>query len=672
MDKPTVAQQIAALRETIRRYEHHYYVLDQPLVPDSEYDRCFRELEALESSYPMYLSDDSPTQRIGANPAATFTPIQHIQPMLSLGNVFSEDDLHAFFKRLAERLEQPEDTLVFTCETKLDGLAVSLTYEKGSLIHAATRGDGVVGENITNNIKTIAAVPLHLLGNDLPDLIEVRGEVYMSKAGFETLNNKARQNGDKTFANPRNAAAGSLRQLNPQITAARPLSIYCYGIGAYKGTPLPDSHFEQLHYLKTLGFRISPESIRVTGMAACLDYYYQVAQRRLSLDYEIDGVVYKLDSIRQQKILGFVARAPRFACAHKYPASEEMTQLLAVDFQVGRTGALTPVARLQPVGVAGVIVSNATLHNMDEIERKDIRIGDTVVVRRAGDVIPEVVSVVTEKRPANTQVIVMPEYCPICAAQVYREPGEAVSRCTGGLFCAAQLKRIIWHFASRRAMNIDGLGDILIEQLVDNGLIKDVADLYQVSLDTLANLPRMGEKSAQNVLQALQASKQTTFKRFIYALGIREIGEVSAGVLAANFANIEALQRVSVEELMNLRDIGPVGAYHIVHFFQQEHNIQVIKKLLDAGINWPVAEIVTHDSEHPLYNKTFVITGTLDSMSRDEAKARLETLGAKVTNSVSAKTDFLLVGSDAGSKLEKATKLGVAIMDEETFLQLSR
>lgn len=657
-----------ALRQQIRLYDYQYYACDDPLVPDAEYDRLFRELQSIETAHPELITPDSPTQRVGGTAAITFSPVEHRQPMLSLGNVFTDEELQAFIKRVADRLEVNEATLVFTCETKLDGLAVNLTYEHGVLVHAATRGDGAVGENITNNIKTISAVPLTLISDNPPALIEVRGEVYMSKAGFERLNEQAREQGDKTFANPRNAAAGSLRQLNPQITASRPLSIYCYGIGAYDGAALPDSHFEQLNWLRSLGFRVSPESQKVTGILGCLAYYHDLQQRRQSLAYEIDGAVYKLDSIKQQQELGYVARAPRFACAHKYPASEEMTEIIAVDFQVGRTGALTPVARLRPVSVGGVTVSNATLHNMDEIERKGIVIGDTVIVRRAGDVIPEVVGVVLANRPQQTQPITMPGHCPVCGAEVIREEGEAVSRCTGGLFCGAQLKRMIWHFASRRAMSIDGLGDVLIDQLVESHLIKDVADLYSLDINALESLPRMGRKSAENILQALENSKKTTFKRFLYALGIREIGEVSAGVLADNFRDIDELIQANLGRLMDLKDIGPVGAHHIVHFFAQEHNQQVIKKLLDAGIHWPEPEQKQLDSTHPLFGKTIVITGTLNSMSRDDAKNKLLSVGAKVTGSVSAKTDYLLAGSEAGSKLEKAVKLGVALLSEDDFL----
>ncbi|KTC84015.1 DNA ligase [Legionella drozanskii LLAP-1] len=663
-------KKIDNLRERIRLYDYHYYVLDEPLVPDSEYDRCFKELQLLETEHPQYISPDSPTQRVGGSPAGTFEPVEHKQPMLSLGNVFSEEELHAFIKRVADRLGADEESLQFVCEPKLDGLAVNLSYEKGQLVYAATRGDGTVGENISSNIKTIAAVPLKLLCNNPPAFIEIRGEVYMPKAGFEAYNEKAREKGEKTFANPRNAAAGSLRQLNPAITAARPLAIYCYSIGASNNFALPDSHLGQLELLREFGFRVSPEAKAVFGFSGCLAYYQDMLTRRLSLPYEIDGVVYKLNNIALQQRLGYVARAPRFACAHKFPASEEMTEIHAVDFQVGRTGALTPVARLRPVSVAGVTVSNATLHNMDEINRKDIRIGDTVIVRRAGDVIPEVVSVVIEKRPDQTETIHLPAHCPVCGADVIREEGEAVARCTGGLFCSAQLKRMLWHFASRRAMSIDGLGGMLLEQLVNQGLVRDVADLYALDLATLASLPRMGKKSAENLLTAIEKSKKTTFARFLYALGIREVGEVSARSLALEFADIEALKTVSAEQLMEIRDIGPVVAYHIVHFFAQKHNIDVIDKLLAYGIQWPHEKRKQLDEQHPFYAKTMVLTGTLNTMGREEAKARLLAVGAKVAGSVSAKTDYVVAGAEAGSKLDKANALGVKVLSEEELIKL--
>ena len=665
-----VLEQINTLRQKIRLYDYHYYVLDNPLVPDAEYDRCFNSLQDIEAKYPHYITSDSPTQRVGTSPASALQPIAHRQSMLSLANVFSSEELQAFIKRVSEKVSEEAIELLFACEPKLDGLAVNLTYENGLLVSAATRGDGSVGENITNNIKTIAAVPLKLMGEHVPMLIEVRGEVYMPKAGFEAFNENARLHGEKTFANPRNAAAGSLRQLNPAITAKRPLAIYCYGIGACEGLSLPESHFQQLALLRTWGFRVSGETQQALGMAGCLAYYESMQARRQSLPFEIDGVVYKVDSIALQQTLGFVARAPRFACAHKFPASEEMTTLLAVDFQVGRTGALTPVARLQPVSVAGVTVSNATLHNMDEIARKDIRIGDVVIIRRAGDVIPEVVGVVAEQRPEHTQMILLPSHCPVCGADVVREEGEAVARCTGGLFCKAQLKRMVWHFASRKAMAIDGLGKIVIEQLIDAELLHDVSDLYGLAKDDVANLPRMGNKSAENLLMAIEHSKKTTFNRFLYALGIREIGEASARVLASQFSDIESLIHASTEQLMVLKDIGPVAAAYAVHFFAQQHNLDVINKLLTYGVHWPSQPLAPIDLQHPFCNKTMVLTGTLAKMSRDEAKAKLLALGARVTGSVSAKTDYVVAGSDAGSKFDKATELGVRILTEDELLAM--
>ncbi len=670
MSDNAILEQISKLREKIRLYDYHYYVMDNPLVPDAEYDRCFKALQALEEQYPQFISSDSPTQRVGVTPATALQPFAHRQPMLSLGNVFSNEELQAFVKRVTDKVDTDEGELLFACEPKLDGLAVNLTYEAGFLTHAATRGDGAVGEDITNNIKTIAAVPLKLMSEQVPDLIEVRGEVYIPKAGFEAFNEQARKRGEKTFANPRNAAAGSLRQLNPAITASRPLAIYCYGIGACDGFSLPDSHLKQLQLLRTMGFRVSSETKAAYGFQGCLAYYEAMQAKRQRLPFEIDGVVYKVDSRRLQEKLGYVARAPRFACAHKFPASEELTTMLAVDFQVGRTGALTPVARLQPVSVAGVTVSNATLHNMDEIERKDIRIGDVVVIRRAGDVIPEVVSVVLEKRPANTHMIYLPDHCPVCGADVVREEGEAIARCIGGLFCNAQLKRMIWHFASRKAMAIDGLGDVVIEQLVDAHMLNDVSDLYGLTQDALASLPRMGIKSADNLLHAIEQSKKTTLQRFIYALGIREVGESSAHILAANFSDIDALTNASIDALMALKDIGPIVAAHIVHFFAQTHNLDVINKLLAHGVHWPVAQAQEVNKQHQFYGKTMVLTGSLAVMSRDEAKAKLMALGAKVAGSVSAKTDYVVAGEDPGSKYTKAVELGVRVLSEDEFLAM--
>lgn len=663
-------QQINALIDQIRRYDYHYYVLDEPLVPDADYDACFKALQALEAQYPELITPNSPTQRVGGALVNGFQPIAHFVPMLSLSNVFSYDELQAFVKRVCEKIDADESTLTLTCEPKLDGLAVNLIYEHGLLVHAATRGDGAVGEDVTSNIKTIAAVPLKLLTNTPPVCVEVRGEVYMPKQGFEALNKAARLHNEKTFANPRNAAAGSLRQLNPAITATRPLMMACYGIGFCEGMTLPDSHFEQLALLRALGFRVSLENKQVQGLKGCWDYYQAMQMRRDSLPFEIDGVVYKVDSCTLQTQLGFIARAPRFACAHKFPALEASTRLLAVDFQVGRTGALTPVARLEPVVVAGVTVCNATLHNMDEITRKDIRLGDRVIVRRAGDVIPEVVSVILEQRTTDVKVIDLPTHCPVCGADIIREEDKAVARCSGGLFCKAQLKRMVWHFASRKAMAIDGLGQALIDQLVDFNLIQDVSDLYGLSQAQLAALPRMGEKSAGNIVQALENSKQTTFNRLIYALGIREIGEASARTLALHFYDFQSLQMASIEQLMALNDIGSVGALAIQQFFSQAHNRAVIQKLQTAGVHWLIENRSVTRSETSFFNnKAVVLTGSLTRMSRDEAKSALLQAGARVTGSVSAKTDYVIAGSDAGSKLLKATQLGIPILSEDAFLE---
>ena len=597
------------------------------------------------------------------------------QPMLSLNNVFTEDELHGFITRIADRLNHDAESLLFTCEPKLDGLAVNLTYENGILIAAATRGDGATGEDITANIKTIPMVPLRLLIADPPKYLEVRGEVYMPKDGFIKFNQHARAVGEKTFANPRNAAAGSLRQLNPTITAQRPLAICFYGIGYHDLEHLPDSHLSQLFWLKKLGFVISAENKQAYGFQGCLDYYHAIKQRRENLAYEIDGVVYKLDSMLLQQRLGVIARAPRFACAHKFPAHEEMTTLLAVDFQVGRTGALTPVARLQPVMVAGVVISNATLHNMDEILRKNIFIGDTVIVRRAGDVIPEVLAVVLEKRPMHVTKITMPKLCPICNAEVIREPDKSVARCMGGLFCNAQLKRMIWHFAARDAMDITGLGNTLIDQLVDNNLVKDIADLYSINLKNLTSLPRIGVKSAQNLLNTLEYSKHTTLQRFIYALGIREIGVVSAKILAKHFANLDALIAASIENLTALKDIGPIGAYNITHFFAQQRNLKIINKLIASGIYWDndLNNIMIQNSSLSISvfsSKTIVLTGTLSSMDRHTAKASLEALGGIVTSSISSKTDFVIAGNNPGSKYARALQLGVRIINETEFIDM--
>lgn len=667
----SIAQQIEKLREQLRYHSYQYYVLDDPDIPDAEYDRLYQQLVTLEEKHPELITSDSPTQRVGSTPLTAFEQIQHQMPMLSLDNVFNEEDLLAFYQRIQDRLNS-SDEIEFTVEPKLDGLAISIRYEKGELVYAATRGDGSTGENVTQNIRTLQSVPLKLLGNDYPQILEVRGEVFIAKSGFEALNKKAKQAGEKEFANPRNAAAGSLRQLDPKITAQRPLSLYCYSTGVVEGGELAKTHYEILQQLKTFGLPVCNEIKLVNGVENCLVYFNDILKQREQLPYDIDGIVYKVNDIELQNRLGFVARAPRWAIAHKFPAQEEISTIIEVDFQVGRTGAITPVARLEPVFVGGVTVSNATLHNMDEIRRKDVRVGDQVIVRRAGDVIPEVVRVVPGSRKKQLPEIQMLKQCPVCHSAVEQIEGEAVARCTGGLYCKAQRAEAIKHFASRKAMDIDGLGDKLVELLVEKELIHSAADLYQLSVETLASLERMGEKSASNLVTALAASKQPELSRFIYALGIREVGETTAMNLANEFKTLAAIQAADYEQLIEVQDIGPIVAQHIVNFFQQPHNIEVIEKLLSAGIN--VQHVEQADSAKLLNSafagKTVVITGTLPTFSRGEAKDKLLAAGAKVTGSVSAKTDYLLAGDKAGSKLSKAEKLGVTVIDEATMLMM--
>jgi DNA ligase (NAD+) len=656
-----------SLRKEIEYHNHRYYTLDDPEITDAAYDQLLRELQRLEAQYPELLTTDSPTQRVGAEPLEAFSEVVHPVPMLSLDNAFDQQEFADFDRRVRERLELT-DEVHYIVEPKLDGLAISLLYEDGLLVRGATRGDGKVGEDVTQNIRTIPTIPLHLTGSGYPKRLEVRGEIFMPKAGFNRLNERARQQGEKGFANPRNAAAGSLRQLDPKIAAARPLAIYCYGFGLVEGGQLGKSHCESMRLLAQWGLRISPELKQVIGISACHDYYQQLAKRRDELDYDIDGVVYKVDDLQQQQYLGFVSRAPRWAIAWKFPAQEETTRIVGVDFQVGRTGALTPVARLEPVQVAGVIVSNATLHNMDEIQRKDIRFDDTVIVRRAGDVIPEVVRSVLSKRPADAKKISMPTLCPECQSEVVRPEGEAVARCSGGLFCPAQRKEAIKHFASRKAMDIEGLGNKLVDQLVDRSLIHTPADLFNLSLDQFAGLERMAEKSAQNLLDALDKSRLTTLPRFLFSLGIREVGEATARSLALHFGSIEAMQEADQERLQTVSDVGPIVAEHIIAFFRQPHNLEVIKALQTAGIHWPAIEQVAAD-QLPLADKSFVLTGTL-SRPRSVIKEQLQSLGAKVAGSVSKKTDYLVAGADAGSKLAKAEKLGVEVLDEEKLERL--
>lgn len=670
MKEDELLHKIESLCEKIRLYDYHYYVLDNPIVPDAEYDRLFKELVSLEQANPHLIKPESPTQRVGGTPSSAFSQFAHKRPMLSLSNAFNDEDVKAFVRRIADRLSISEQKLKFACETKLDGLAVNLIYEFGILTHGVTRGDGQVGEDITSNLKTISSIPLKLLGEKVPEFIEIRGEVYMPKKAFEDLNERARKLGTKIFANPRNAAAGSVRQLNPAITASRALAIYCYGIGECVGFKLPESHMEQLQVLKSFGMRVSPETKLAHGVDECLRYYAKVAQKRMLLPYEIDGVVYKIDNTGLQSELGYIARAPRFALAHKFPAVEEMTQILAVDFTVGRTGAITPLARLEPVNVGGANVSNATLHNMDEIQRKNICIGDYIVIRRAGDVIPEVVSVIMEKRPSDVKPIIMPANCPVCSSAVKRAPGEAVARCTGGLFCKAQLKGSIWHFASRKAMSIDGLGDAIIEQLINLELVRDVSDLYLLSWDELASLPRMGAKSAQNLLNAIAKSKSTEFWRFLYALGIRDVGEASAHLLANEFKSLDELKKASLDELMRIKDIGPIVAAHIIQFFSESHNLTVIDKLLEYGIHWPEVSKEVVDTNNPFYDKNVVLTGSLTTLSRDEAKNKLIALGSKISSSVSKKTDYVILGENPGSKFDKAQELGVKVLTENEFINM--
>ncbi|MFU8838617.1 MAG: NAD-dependent DNA ligase LigA [Thiohalomonadaceae bacterium] len=663
----SVQHRAAELREQLAYHNHCYYVLDDPAIPDVEFDRLFAELQQMEQQYPDLITPDSPTQRVGGAPLSGFAEVAHSIPMLSLGNAFSEEELNDFDRRVRQGLAVEQ--VRYCAEPKLDGLAISLRYEDGLLVRAATRGDGATGEDVTANVRTIAAVPLRLYGEAWPRVLEVRGEVYMPRQGFEQLNARQRELGAKPFANPRNAAAGSLRQLDPRITATRPLSMYCYGVGLVEGMDLPDSHHAMLQRLRDWGLRISPEVQLVDGAAGCLDYYQMIGARRDSLPYDIDGVVYKVDNLAQQQQLGFVSRAPRWAIAHKFPAQEEMTVIEEIEWQVGRTGALTPVARLRPVSVGGVTVSNATLHNIDEIRRKDVRLGDTVIVRRAGDVIPEVVGVVPERRPANAPVPQLPSHCPVCDADVLRAEGESVARCSGGLYCPAQRKEALKHFVSRKAMDIDGLGDKLIEQLVDSDLIHDPADIYRLRAEDLLGLERMGEKSVQNLLAAIEQSKQTSLPRFLFALGIREVGEATAATLARHFGSLESLEQASEEALLAVADVGPIVANHIHGFFAQAHNREVIERLRTHGVHWPDIAIVPQQ-ELPLAGQTFVLTGSLANMSRDQAKAALEALGAKVAGSVSKKTTVVVAGEAAGSKLEKAEALGITVWDEAQLQRL--
>lgn len=659
---------IQKLREQINEHNYRYYVLDDPTISDAQYDSLFRQLQDLEKAHSELITADSPTQRVGATPLKEFAQVQHEIPMLSIENAFDEDEVLAFDRRIHERLGI-DTPIHYICEPKLDGLAVSIRYENGYLKQGATRGDGLTGEDVTQNLRTIRALPLHLRGEHFPKVLEVRGEVFMPRKGFDKLNAQAEKKGEKVFANPRNAAAGSLRQLNPEITAKRPLTFYCYGVGVVSGGKLPETQSETLAALKGWGLPVSPLVKVVSGIRGCLTYYQHLVDQRPRLPYEIDGVVYKVDRFKLQERLGFVSRAPRWALAHKFSATEAESVLEAVEFQVGRTGAITPVARLRPTQVGGVTVSNATLHNMDEINRKDIRVGDTVIIRRAGDVIPEVVGPVLKRRPADAKKIHLPKNCPVCHSAIEQLEGEAIARCTAGLYCPAQRKETIKHFASRRAMDIEGLGDKLVEQLVDLNLVKNIADLYTLDLKQLVDIERMGEKSAQNLLDQLEKSKKTTLARFLYALGIREVGQATAKALARHFGSMKKLLAVTEESLEEVPDIGPVVAKHIVHFFKEAHNRHIIEKLGRDGVHWEEVEKAKH---LPLSGQTFVLTGSLSSLTRDEAKDRLEALGARVSDSVSKKTHHLVVGAEPGSKLAKAEALKVPVLDEHAFLALLR
>lgn len=664
------AARVKELRDQILHHDRRYYVLDDPEISDAEYDALLAELQRIESEYPELVVPESPTQRVGGAPAATFTPVRHRLPMLSLNNGFAEDDLLGFDRRVRERLGRDAASIVYMAEPKLDGLAISLLYRDGRLVQAATRGDGETGEDVTGNVRTVRAIPLALDGTDWPQEFEVRGEVFMRRADFERLNARLHDAGERGFMNPRNAAAGSLRQLDPSITAARPLSFFAYGAGWIPDErALPGTQSAILEWFARMGIPVCPERARAGGVAGALEYYRAMAARRAALPYDIDGVVFKVDDRADQQRLGFVARAPRWAIAYKFPAEERTTQLLSVDFQVGRTGALTPVARLDPVLVGGVMVSNATLHNMDEIARKDIRIGDRVVVRRAGDVIPEVVGRAGGERGSDTREILLPDACPECSSAIEQEEGKAVARCTGGLVCPAQRREALRHFVSRKALDIEGFGDKLIEQLVHSGTVSNPAELFMLDARRLQDFERIGEKSARNLEQALEQARETTLARFVYALGIREVGEVTARALAERFGTLDALMEASVEDLEAIRDVGPVVARHVANFFAEPHNRQVIDALREAGVHWPEVQPAS-ERPQPLAGRTYVLTGSLEGMTREQATARLEALGAKVTGSVSGKTTAVIAGDSPGSKVSRAEKLGVPVLDEAALQEL--
>jgi DNA ligase (NAD+) len=666
MPAKDLAERAAKLRREIERANRLYHEEDRPEITDAEYDKLFHELVALEAEHPELLTPDSPTQRVGGAPREGFASVRHRVPMLSLANAFSPEDVAAFDRRVREGLGA--EAVEYSCETKFDGLAVTLAFEDGVFVQGATRGDGSTGEDVTANLRTIRSLPLRLEGRRPPKLFEVRGEVLMMRKDFEAMNERLAAAGEKTYVNPRNSAAGALRQLDPRLTAQRKLSFFAYGIGATEGYEVPETHAELLEALHRFGLPVAGERRKVKGAAGLLDFYRDIGEKRPKLPFDIDGVVYKVNRVADQQKLGFVSRAPRWAVAHKFPAEEATTELLDIEFQVGRTGAITPVARLKPIFVGGTTIVNATLHNEDEIRRKDIWKGDTVVVRRAGDVIPEVARVA--KEGPRDRPFKMPAKCPVCGSAVSKSEEEAVARCTGGLFCAAQRKQALLHFASRRAMDIEGLGEKLVDQLVEGGVVRTPADLYKLGVVKLAALERMAEKSAANVFAAIEKSKDTTLGRFIYALGIRNVGEVTAKDLARHFGNIDALMDANVEGLMEAPDVGPIVAESIAAFFREAHNREVVEQLRAAGVRWKDEEPTRVKPGGPFAGKIVVLTGTLTAMTRDEAKDRIEALGGKVSGSVSKKTDYVVAGDEAGSKLDKARELGVAVLDEPQFLKL--
>ena len=679
-----VAERIAQLKRQLEQHNHNYYVLDQPTIADSEWDQLFHELLALETQHPDLQTRDSPTQRVGGKSLDMFDEVTHRLPMLSLGNAFNDEDIENFDRRCREGLDLGEADIEYACEPKFDGLAISLTYVDGVFVQGATRGDGSVGEGVTENLKTIRSIPLSLPSSQRTSLLEVRGEVVMLRKDFDKLNARQAAKGEKLFVNPRNAAAGSLRQLDSKLTAARPLTFFAYGIGTVEGTLIPASHSALMDWLESLRFPVARQRSVVQGVDGLRGFYRRIGEARSMLPYDIDGVVYKVNRFDQQRTLGFVSRAPRFAIAHKFPAEEAITVLLGIDVQVGRTGAITPVARLRPVFVGGTTVSNATLHNEDEIRRKDLRLGDTVVVRRAGDVIPEVAAVIIEKRPVDAPAFVMPTRCPECDSAIVKLDGEVIARCTGGLICPAQRKQALLHYAQRRAVDIEGLGDKLVDQMVEADIVHTPADLYRLGITALLNLERMADKSATNLLASIEKSKRTTLPKFLFGLGIRHVGEATAKDLAKYFGNLDAIMNANTEQLLEVHDVGPVVAQSIRQFFDEPHNREVVEQLRACKVTWPETQIehgrASQGENAPVGNpgedlglfngKTVVLTGTLAAMSRDEAKDKLEALGAKVSGSVSKKTDFVIAGTEAGSKLDKAVELGVAVLDEAEFLAL--